>query len=184
MTTSTKTTFAFSKATIGAVKSAFGKAAKIELAAHSARNAAGQRLVDELLMLCDTVDREAFFKRIKAIAACKEIFSKCAGLSESSINNYPTSVKIAFVHDVPFSASLFTADGKRAAGIDVPERSDNGKKAGKVSETTQAALYKTLSKAIAQARMLKRDEAAAELLDFCLETFDGFKEEATEEATI
>ena len=49
-------------------------------------------------------------------------------------------------------------------------------KAGKVTSTTREELDKTISKAIAQARMIKQGNFAAELVDLCIEYLDGFKE--------
>lgn len=49
-------------------------------------------------------------------------------------------------------------------------------KAGKVTSTSREDLDKTLSKAIAQARMLGLTEFAAQVLDVAIESLDGFKE--------
>jgi hypothetical protein len=51
-------------------------------------------------------------------------------------------------------------------------------KAGKVTSTSREDLDKTLSKAIAQARMLGLTEFAAQVLDVAIESLDGFKETA------
>lgn len=168
--------FNFSAATARAVRSAFGKAAKIEESAAAVRNAAGQRMVDELVMLCDNPDREKFFKNSGARAACMEVFSGC-GLSESAVKNYPTSVKLAFIHDVPFSAQLFTREGKVAAGIeDAPAKGESKPKAGKVEKTDVAAAAKTAQKFLAQLRTLKLDPLAADVLDVLTESWSWFKE--------
>lgn len=182
MTRTTQTMFTFSKATASAVRSAFGKAAKIEESAREAREAAGQRLVDELLMLCDTPDREAFFTKVKARAACMEVFSACAGLSESAVKNYPTSVKLAFIHDVKFNAFLFTHAGKVSAGIPTPEKADSEKKAGAVVKTTKESTFKTARKLLEQLRLIECDDCAAAVLDAMLDGFEDFAE--TEAADI
>lgn len=49
-------------------------------------------------------------------------------------------------------------------------------KAGKVTSTSREELDKTLSKAIAQARILGLTEFAAQVLDVAIESLDGFKE--------
>jgi hypothetical protein len=49
-------------------------------------------------------------------------------------------------------------------------------KAGAVKTTDRAALDATLSKALAQARLLGLDSFAAEILDMCIESLDGFTE--------
>ena len=49
-------------------------------------------------------------------------------------------------------------------------------KAGKVSSTTREELDKTISKAIAQARILGLSEFSASMVDLAIESLDGFKE--------
>jgi hypothetical protein len=49
-------------------------------------------------------------------------------------------------------------------------------KAGTVTTTTRAELDKTISKALAQARLIGLAEFAADMLDLALERLDGFKE--------
>jgi hypothetical protein len=49
-------------------------------------------------------------------------------------------------------------------------------KAGTVTTTTRAELDKTLSKALAQARLIGLTEFAADMLDLALERLDGFTE--------
>ncbi len=51
-------------------------------------------------------------------------------------------------------------------------------KAGAVTSTSREDLDKTLSKAIAQARILGLTEFAAQVLDVAIESLDGFKETA------
>lgn len=171
-----KSVFSFSPSTVKSVVSAFAKASKIELTAKETRNQAGQKMVDDLTVACDMADKAKFFDKVKARAACIEVFTK-AGLSESAVKNYPMSVKLAFVHGIAFEASLFTKQGKAAAGIATPSAgtADNGK-SGKVSTTTKAALFKTLSKALAQARILENVEFAADLIDLVQDAYPDFEE--------
>ena len=49
-------------------------------------------------------------------------------------------------------------------------------KAGKVQSTTREELDKTISKAIAQARILGLSEFSASMVDLAVESLDGFKE--------
>ena len=49
-------------------------------------------------------------------------------------------------------------------------------KAGKVTSTTREELDKTISKAIAQARILGLSEFSASMVDLAVESLDGFKE--------
>jgi len=86
----------------------------------------------------------------------------------------------AYYHEVPFAPSLFTnkemglpwgkTSSGKTGGDDVP---DAGATSGK---TSRAELDKTLSKALAQARLLGLTEFAANVLDLCLESLDDFKE--------
>jgi hypothetical protein len=171
-----KSVFSFSSSTVKSVVSAFAKASKVEETAAALRNQAGQKMVDDLTVACNMDDKAKFFDKVKARAACMDVFT-AAGLSKSAIDNYPMSVKLAFIHNVPFAASLYTKQGKEAAGIATPSAgtADNGK-SGKVKTTTQAETDKTFSKVLAQLRMLKHNMVAAELIDVYVDAFPDFKE--------
>ena len=130
---------------------------------------AGQKLVDGFVLSCDAADKAKWFDTY-ARPVCKEIFAE-AGLSDSAIRNYPTSVKIAFTQNVPFEPGLFNAGRKAKA-----EAKKTGARAGVVTKTTRAELDKTISKALAQARLLGLNDFAADVLDLALESLDGFKE--------
>lgn len=166
----------FSKSFVSEVKSLLGKAQKIEGTVAAYRNQAGQKIVD-WMVLTAPADREKNWAKLGASAQVKGLFADC-GLGESACKNYATSVKLAYIHDVPFAASLFTKEGKAAAGIATESagRADNAKTGGKVSTTTRKDLDKTLSKALAQARLLNLADFAADLLDLCIDTLPDFKE--------
>jgi len=171
-----KSIFSFSSSTVKSVVGAFAKAAKVEQSAKEARNMAGQKMVDELTIDCDMADKAKFFDKVKARAACMEVFTK-AGLEESAVKNYPMSVKLAFVHNVPFATSLFTKQGKEAAGIATPSAGTaSGTKSGTVKSTSQAETDKTFSKVLVQLRILKHVAFAAELSDMYRDTFPDFVE--------
>ena len=140
------------------------------------RNNAGQKMVDDLIVACTVEDKAKYFDTSKARAACIEVFTK-AQLSESAIKNYPMSVKLAFVHNVPFNTSLFTKQGKESAGIATPSagNADNGK-SGTVSKTTEKDMNKTFSKFLSQARLLDKADLVADMLDTMLEHNAEFKE--------
>lgn len=170
--------FKFSSEVVKAIKANFKSAAKSEAEAQLARKQAGQKMVDALTIACDMGDKGKYWKQSKALEACTKLFTAC-GLSESSIRNYPKSVRLAFIHGVPFQTDLFTTDARVKAGIPTKSgdtKADNAKKAGKVTSTTREALDATLNKALAQARMLGLNEFAATMLDHCIESLDGFKE--------
>jgi hypothetical protein len=106
------------------------------------------------------------------LAEVKELFESVAealGKSESAARNYATSYWIAFETNVPFQRALFTNKPKA-------EAKPKAQKAGTVTSTTRAELDKTLSKALEQARLLGLTEFAAEVLDICLESLEGFAE--------
>jgi hypothetical protein len=171
-----KSVFSFTPSTVKSVVSAFGKAAKLEVSLMETRNKAGQQMVDDLIVACTVADKAKFFDSSKARAACIEVFTK-AQLSESAIKNYPMSVKLAFVHGVPFNTSLFTKQGKESAGIATASAgtADNGK-SGTVKTTNKAALFKTLSKALAQARLLDHAGFVGDLTDTIQAAFPDFTE--------
>ena len=56
------------------------------------------------------------------------------------------------------------------------EAKKSGARAGAVSKTTRADLDKTISKALAQARILNLTDFAADMLDLALESLSDFKE--------
>lgn len=171
-----KSVFSFSASTVKSVVSAFAKASKLELSVKETRNQAGQKMVDDLVVSCDQADKAKYFDKVKARAACIEVFTK-AGLSESAIKNYPMSVKLAFIHNIPFEASLFTKQGKEAAGIATPSAGTASDGAsGTVKTTNKAALFKTLSKALAQARLLDDADFVGDLTDTIQDHYPDFKE--------
>jgi hypothetical protein len=166
----------FSKSFTNEVKALLGKAQKIEGTIAGYRNQAGQKVVD-WLVLTAPAEREKNWAKMGASSQVKALFAEC-GLGDSACKNYTTSVKLAYIHDVPFAASLFTKEGKAAAGIATESagRADGAAKNGKVSTTTRKDLDKTLSKALAQARLLNLADFVADLTDLCNDGLPDFKE--------
>tara|TARA_R110000868_G_scaffold372533_1_gene636368 strand:- start:277 stop:813 length:537 start_codon:yes stop_codon:yes gene_type:complete len=171
-----KSLFSFSASTVKSVVASFAKANNLEKTAKANRTQAGQKMVDDLTVACDMDDKAKYFDKVKARAACMEVFTK-AGLDESAVKNYPMSVKLAFVHGVPFATSLFTKQGKESAGIATASAgtADNGK-SGTVKTTNKTALFKTLSKALAQARLLDHAGFVGDLTDTIQAAFPDFIE--------
>lgn len=169
--------FQFSTSVTKTVKAAFSKADRAETLAKTERNKAGQAMVDAITLACDQTDRAKYWKASGALEACKAVFTE-AGLSESSIRNYPKSVRLAFIHGVPFRSDLFQPKAQVEAGIKTADAEPKTAtpKAGKVTSTTREDLDKTLSKAIAQARMLKLEGFAADLVDLAVGALADFKE--------
>ena len=152
-----------------AVIKGFKDAKKTEGRAIEQTTAAGQKLVDGFVLSCDAPDKAKWFD-VFARPLCKEIFTE-AGLSESAVRNYPTSVKMAFVQNISFEPGLYNV-GRKAK----QDAKKSAARAGTVTKTTRAELDKTLSKALAQARTLGLVDFAADMLDLALESLDGFKE--------
>ena len=147
------------------------------------QDAALQQVIDGL-NVTRTVSKAEFSKGTSAnnparaeVKSLFEAIKEAGGLSKSLVDNYQLSFWIAFNHNIPFSRSLFNqynADGSVKAP---KEKGKAEPKTGKVKETTRAELDKTLTKALEQARLLGLTEFAATLLDHCIESLDGFKED-------
>lgn len=95
-------------------------------------------------------------------------------LLRNTVTEYAQGAARALFHGVEWFADIknrpefglpWGKAGKGSAG-----------KAGAVTSTSREDLDKTLSKAIAQARMLGLTEFAAQVLDVAIESLDGFKE--------
>ena len=136
-----------------------------------------QAVLDAMILACDKPKAEFMKGNAKTneakgeIKALFESLAKAEYISAKSATQYQTCFWIAFETGVPFARDLVnkkSAD-KKSADKATP-------KSGKVTSTSRTDLDKTLSKALAQARMLGLTEFAAEMLDLCLESLDGFKE--------
>ncbi len=92
-------------------------------------------------------------------------------ISESSANSYGSAFWYAFEHNVPFQRDLNNkkSTGRAAEGTAKPT-------SGTVTETNIPALHKTLSKALAQARLLNQSLFVADLTDLIIDTWPDFKE--------
>lgn len=158
---------------IGAVKSE----QKVEANAQAKTDKLIQQHIDAMRVTMGKTPMAAFLKgnaaTNEAKREVKELFEEVAKIlnkGESAARNYATSYWIAFEQNVPFQRSLFTSKAKPEA------KSKSDKSAGAVKSTTREALDKTLTKAMQQARLLGLTEFAAEVLDLCIESLDGFKE--------
>jgi hypothetical protein len=100
------------------------------------------------------------------------------GLLESkTITEYAQGAARALHHGVQWTPRLKNEPTKALPWGKAGNGSGAGK-AGAVTSTSREDLDKTLSKAIAQARMLGLTEFAAQVLDVAIESLDGFKETA------
>jgi hypothetical protein len=96
-------------------------------------------------------------------------------MEKKTFTEYAQGAMRALHYGVPFSADL-----KNNAEYALPwgkaNKGGSTAKSGKVTSTSRTDLDKTLSKALAQARALGLTEFAADVLDLCLDSLDGFKE--------
>ena len=164
---------------VAAVVRSFEGEAKAIAKARALQDKAIQSALDAMYIACDKPKAE-FLKgnaktnpaRGQVAAMFKEIV-EAGGISKSASANYATTFWIAFEQNVPFQRSLFEAGRKAKAAT---EKTPDTKKAGSVKTTDRAALDATICKALQQARLLGLTEFAAEILDVCLESLEGFSE--------
>lgn len=97
--------------------------------------------------------------------------------SKTTWSNYAQGAQRALHFNVPFTAGLFKdAEKVLPWSKKAPSEGAKQKAGGKVQSTTQADLIKTISKALAQARLLNMTDFAGEVLDVCIDRIEGFKE--------
>lgn len=164
-----------SKSLISSVIKAWDGEARAIAKARADQDKAIQAVLDAMLIACDKP--KALFmkgnaKTNEARAEVKAMFDALVEkkyISASSATSYGCAFWIAFETGVPFQRDL--NNKKEGAGEKV-----STPKAGKVTSTSRTDLDKTLSKALAQARMLGLTEFAATMLDHCIESLEGFKE--------
>jgi hypothetical protein len=114
----------------------------------------------------------------KEIRECEAVLNIVASgaMEKKTFTEYAQSAARALHFGIAFEASLKNNDAYK-----LPWSKSNGAKSdpkvsGKVSSTSREELDKTISKALAQARILGLTEFAATVLDVCLDSLDGFKE--------
>ena len=115
-------------------------------------------------------------KTNEARALIKSMFDAIADkgfISKASAASYQSAFWIAFERGVEFKRDLNNNKAK-------PETSGTSEAkpttSGKVETTDIPALHKTLSKALAQARILNQSLFAADLVDLIVDTWPEFKE--------
>jgi hypothetical protein len=103
-------------------------------------------------------------------------FVAMGAIKQATVNNYATGAARAFFHNVDWTARLF-----QQPEMAVPSaKTGKTKTSGVVRTTDNAALIKTLRKAIEQARLLKQDTVAQGLVDLGYEIDPEFTETAAE----
>jgi hypothetical protein len=162
---------------ISAVIKSFEGEAKAIAKARVSQDQAIQGALDAMLIACDK-PKALFMKgnaktneargQIKAMfdAICEKGF-----ISKSSAASYQSAFWIAFEQGIEFKRDLNNKKDKPEGEVKA-----SAKASGAVQSTSRTDLDKTLSKAMAQARLLGLTEFAAELVDLCVDCLDGFKE--------
>ena len=164
-----------SKSIVNSIFKAFKGEADAIQKARTDQDKAIQSALDAMTIACDKPKAEFLKGNAKTNSARGEVKAIFDGLveakhiSKSSGASYQSAFWIAFEQGIPFQRDL--NNKKESTDDKVPTP-----KSGKVTSTSRTDLDKTLSKALAQARMLGLTEFAADMLDHCLESLDGFKE--------
>ena len=163
-----------------AFKDSHGKLNKVMAAITSDRSKAVNQVLDAMVMAADQ-PKPLFMKGNAAtnparfqIKGMFDAIVEAGHLEKSTAASYQTCFWIAFQTGVAWAPDLAnkkTADTKTA---DTSEAKTST--SGKVETTDVPALHKTLSKALAQARILNQSLFAADLIDLIVDTWPEFKE--------
>ena len=163
------------------IKSFEGEAKAIAKA-RTAQDKAIQAALDAMFIACDKP--KALFlkgnaKTNEARGQIKAMFDAIVEkgfISKSSGASYQSAFWIAFEQGIEFSRDL---NNKPKPDTDKGIGGTGGEKppvSGGIQSTTRTDLDKTLTKALAQARLLGLTDFAADLLDMCLDRLDNFQE--------
>lgn len=163
---------------VAAVVRSFEGEAKAIAKARIAQDKAIQGALDAMFIACDKPKAEFLKGNAKTNAArgqIKAMFDAIVEkgfISKSSGASYQSAFWIAFESGVEFSRDLNNKKTEaKAEGAKTSPKASGG-----VTSTTRKDLDKTLSKALAQARLLGLTDFAAEILDLCIDRLDGFEE--------
>lgn len=135
-----------------------------------------QRFVD-FVAVTSGRDEKACKALAKAIGDSQVVIDVVASgaMEKKTFTEYAQSAQRALHYNVPYAASL-----KNNKEMSLPwskkGQAQGSPKAGIMTTTSRTELDKTLSKALAQARTLGLTEFAANILDLCIESLDGFTE--------
>lgn len=162
---------------VNAVVKSFEGEAKAIAKARTMQDKAIQTALDAMLIAADKPKAEFLKGNAKTNAArgqIKAMFDAIVEkgfISKSSGASYQSAFWIAFEQGVPFQRDLNNKKDKTEG-----EAKTSAKASGAVQSTTRKDLDKTLSKALAQARLLGLLDFAADILDLCQDCLDGFEE--------
>ena len=163
-----------SKNTVNKIVSSFKKEKVLADKVRMDQDKAIQLAVDEMVIACDKPKAEFMKGNARTNPARAEVAALFGALAEAgyistaSAKAYQNCFWIAFETGVPFSRSLHNKQSE--------SKQSESKQSGKVESTTRAELDKTLCKALRQARLIGLTGFAAEMLDLCIESLDGFEE--------
>jgi len=164
---------------ITSVIKSFEGEAKAVAKARAIQDKAINQALDAMWIACDKPKAEFLKGNAKTnpargqIKAMFDAITEAGFVSKSSAASYQSAFWIAFEQGIPFQRDLNNKKDKPEG-----ESTGNGKPpvTGGVSSTTRTDLDKTLTKALAQARLLGLTEFAADMLDLCLDRLDNFQE--------
>ena len=169
------------EAIVSTFETTVGKEKALQAKNVKLQNVEISKLVDAHIVANDKPTKAEYMKGNSATNdARKEIKTLFEGLAtagyieKSTVKSYQNSFWIAFEQGVPFNRNL--ANKKSADKKAEATKTESATKAGKVETTTIAEMHKTLSKALAQARILNQTIFAGELVDFIIATYPDFKE--------
>jgi hypothetical protein len=165
---------------VAAVIKSFDKGAKTLDKVRQDQDKAIQATLDAMTIACDKP--KALFLKGNAktnpargqIKAMFDAICEAGYISKSSAASYQTAFWIAFEQGVPFQRDL--NNKAKPESESTGEAKTSTKASGAVQSTSRKDLDKTLSKALAQARLLGLTDFAAEVLDLCIDRLDGFEE--------
>ena len=162
---------------VAAVVRSFEGEAKAIAKARAGQDKAIQAALDAMFIACDQPKAEFLKGNAKTnpargqIKAMFDAIVEKGFISKSSGASYQSAFWIAFEQGVEFQRDLNNKKDKPEG-----EAKTSAKASGAVQSTSRKDLDKTLSKALAQARLLGLLNFAAELVDLCQDRLDGFEE--------
>ena len=163
---------------VNAVIKSFEGEAKAIAKARAIQDKAIQAALDAMFIACDKPKAEFLKGNAKTNPARGQIkgmfdaIVEAGYISKSSGASYQSAFWIAFEQGIEFKRDLNNKKDKTEGG----EAKTSAKASGAVQSTSRTDLDKTLSKAMAQARLLGLLDFAADLVDLCQDRLDGFEE--------
>jgi hypothetical protein len=164
---------------VSAVVKSFEGEAKAIAKARAGQDKAINQALDAMWIACDKPKAEFLKGNAKSneargqIKAMFDTIAEAGYISKASAASYQTCFWIAFEQGIPFQRDLANKKSEAKSEASTDNKTD---KAGTVQSTSRTDLDKTLTKALAQARLLGLTDFAADLLDMCLDRLDNFQE--------